>query len=1086
MLPLAEQLRAYKMSCPICQFEVAADFQFCPKCGNKLSRDCPQCGYVCPLEFLYCPKCGTGISPRSATTPERSAPVHHPTVQQTEIASVAGTHPIVVEAERRPVTVLFADVVGFTSLAEQLDPEELRSLMMSCFQTLAEEIRHYGGFIEKFIGDAILAVFGAPVAHEDDPERAVRAALGMQVRLQQIRTSTRGATAGALTMRIGINTGLVVAGTVGEGKDYGVVGDAVNVAARMQQIGAPGQVTISEETHRFIRKSFDCRPLGAVSLKGKAQPTQAFEVIGPSVGRASILEAELLRSPLIGRDEELRQLMELFARARKGRTQVVSLIGEAGIGKSRLLAEFLHQLSADGLLNQITVYQTVCSALGSEAYHVLIDFFRTCFALTPEDSATQARDKIATILQAIGAPSESIIPVVENLLGFAAKELHFEHLDPEQLKRQLFLAMKEICQCQCEQRPVLLVVEDFQWADAASVELLRSLVDRVSDRPLLLLLVARPTAQISVMYGAKVDSTNIHLQPLTAEDSEALLEALIGPLVSPFQPTLRDLLTRRAAGNPFFLEEAVHSLIDTGILQKTPEGTRFSGDLTNLEVPTTVQGVVLSRLDSLEAAAKQLLLEAAVIGTNFELALLRQIATRPQELQTHLETLLRADLLSEIPGTAGQPTEYRFRNTLIQEVAYNSLLRKRRALLHKQSAEAMERLYAQHLDKYLPQLAHHYSRSDDRVRALHYLLRFGDSAARMYANLDAVGCYRRALELLAQQDDQPELKAEVLEKLADTHDSLGEPEAALEFWQAALARYETLGQKERLAAVHRKIGLHWWGQGNREKAIAYFQHGLDLLAEQPENSEAALLYHEMGRLHFRSGDDQQAIVWAQKALEAGQRLSAPEVLSHAFNTLGISLARRGELEEGIAKVEQSLQVALQHDYLAAACRAYTNLGMLLAAVDREQALSYCHEGLALAKKIGDLSQQSWLHASVASSFCSLVGDCSQGIEAAEASIALDQQLGQRNHLPIPLILLAQIYQCQDRLDESERYYLEACAIAEEVGEPQQLFPCYDGLATLSLARGDTVKAEEYLAKGQEICQKTGYSPDTLIMLPFLC
>lgn len=1074
------------MHCHHCEFEVAADFQFCPKCGNKLSRDCPQCGYVCPPEFRYCPKCGTEITRGAAVAPQPSAQADRSMAQQADLPPSASATPIVAEAERRSVTVLFADVVGFTSLAERLDPEELRSLMMGCFQTLAEEIRHYDGFIEKFIGDAILAVFGAPVAHEDDPERAVRAALGMQARLQQLRTSVGGPTAGALTMRIGLNTGLVVAGTVGEGKDYGVVGDTVNVAARVQQMGTPGQVTISEETHRLIRKSFDCRPLGAVSLKGKTAPIHTFEVVGPRVGRASILEAEPLRAPLIGRDEELRQLMELCARARKGKTQVVSLSGEAGIGKSRLLAEFLRRLGAAGLLGQITLYQTTCSAVGSEAYRVLIDFFRTCFALTPEDSAAQARNKIATILQAIGAPTEPIVPVVESLLGLAEKELSLAHLDPEQLKRQLFLAVKEICQCQCRQRPVLLVVEDFQWADAASVELLRSLVDRVSDRPLLLLLVARPTTQMGMIYSANVDATVIRLQPLAAEDSETLLEALLGPLVSPFQPALRDLLTRRAAGNPFFLEEAVRSLIDTGILIKTPGGARFSGDLTNLEVPTTVQGVILSRLDSLELGAKQLLLEAAVIGPSFELELLRHITARPQELQTHLETLLHADLLSEIPDTAGRPTEYRFRNTLIQEVAYNSLLRKRRLDLHRQIARALERLYAQHLDEHLPQLAHHYSLSDDHARALQYLLRFGDKAARMYANHDALGCYRRALDLLEQQGDQPALKAEVLEKLADTHSAAGEPEAALESWQAALAHYETLEEKERLAAVHRKIGLHWWGQGDREKAVEHFQQGLALLAEAPGNIEAALLYHELGRLHFRSGDDPQAIMWAQKALELGQRLSAPEVLSQAGNTLGISLARRGELEEGIAKVEQSLQIALQHDQLAAACRAYTNLGMLLAAFDRERALSYCHEGLALAKKIGDLSQQSWLYASMSSSFCSLVGDCTQGVEAAEASITLDQQLGQRNHLPIPLILLAQIYQCQDQLEESERYYLEACTIAEEVGEPQLLFPCYDGLATLYLALGDTAKTEKYLAKGQEICRKTGYTPEALIMLPFLC
>jgi adenylate cyclase len=593
-------------------------------------------------------------------------------------------------------------------------------------------------------------------------------------------------------------------------------------------------------------------------------------------------------------------------------------------------------------------------------------------------------------------------------------------------------------------------------------------------------------APMSTIYSANVDSTVIRLPPLTVEDSEALLEALVGPLISPFKPTLQELVTRRAAGNPFFLEEAIRSLIDTGILIKTPEGARLSGDLTNLEVPTTVQGVILSRLDSLEPGAKQLLLEAAVIGPSFDLDLLRHITTHPQNLQTHLEALLRADLLAEVPGADSRPPEYRFRNVLIQEVAYNSLLRKRRTALHGQIAQTLERLHSHHIDDYLPQLAHHYSLSHEQEQAFQYLLRFGDKAARIYANQDAVGCYRRALALLEQKSDQSVLKANVLEKLADAHNAAGELESALESWQAAFALYETRGDKERLAAVHRKIGLHWWGRGDPEKAVEHFQGGLDLLATESESVEAALLYQELGRLHFRIGDDQQAIVWAQKALDLGQRLGVPEVLSQASNTLGVSMARRGELEEGIAKVEQSLRIALQHNLLPAACRAYTNLGMLFSAIDRERALSYCHEGLALAKKIGDFSQQSWLYASMASSFCSLVGDCTQGIEAAEASIAIDQQLGQRNHLPIPLILLAQIYQCQDQLEESKRYYLEACAIAEEIGEPQLLFPCYDGLATLYLAMKDTAKAEEYLAKGQEVCRRTGYTADMLIMLPFLC
>ncbi len=996
------------------------------------------------------------------------------------------TVPVIAEAERRPVTVLFADVVGFTSLAEQLDPEELRSLMMSCFQTLAEEIRRYDGFIEKFIGDAILAVFGAPVAHEDDPERAVRAALGMQARLQQVRATVGKSTAGSLTMRIGVNTGLVVAGTVGEGRDYGVVGDTVNVAARLQQIGAPGQVTVSEDTDRLIRKSFESRPLGAVSLKGKAEPILTFEIVKPRDEQAFHPDTEAPSIPLIGRDEELRQLLTFAFRSSQGKTQVVSLVGEAGVGKSRLLAEFLRRLASEGLLEQMAFYQTVCSALGNEAYHVLSGFFRTCFALTPEDDAAQARNKIEAVLQTLEVQADPVVSVVENLLGFAEAEFNSLHMDPEQLKRQLFWAIKEICQGQGRQRPVLLIVEDFQWADAASVELLHALVDGVEASSLLLILAARPSAQIEGFSHGKVNATVLELHPLIAEDSEQLLDTLLGPLAAPIPLDVRTLLTRRAAGNPFVLEEAIRSLLDTGVLEQTPSGARFSGDVTKVEIPTTVQGIILSRLDRLDPGAKQLLLEAAVIGPSFTFALLSQIASRPQELFTHVETLLRADLLSEVVATASRPAEYRFRNALIQEVAYNSLLRTRRAVLHRHIAAALERLYEHHFDEQLPQLAHHYSLSDDQTRALHYLLRFGERSARMYANQDAVSCYRRVLTLLEQQEDAPALKAEVLEKLADARSALGEPEGALESWQSALTLYEALEEKQRCAAVHRKIGLHWWGQGARAQALEYFQHGLTLLDGTPDSVEAALLYHELGRLHFRSGDDPQAILWSQRALDVGQHLKAPEVLAHAFNTLGVSLARRGELEEGIEKVEQSLQIALQHDHLAAACRAYTNLGMLLAAIDREQALSYCHEGLALAKKIGDLSQQSWLYSSVASSFCSLMGDCSQGVEAAETSIALDRQLGQRNHLPIPLILLAQIHQCQDQLEESEHYYREACIIAEETGEPQHLFPCYDGLATLFLAHGDTVKAEEYLERSLEICRKTGYSPDTLIMLPFLC
>jgi tetratricopeptide (TPR) repeat protein len=676
--------------------------------------------------------------------------------------------------------------------------------------------------------------------------------------------------------------------------------------------------------------------------------------------------------------------------------------------------------------------------------------------------------------------------MVEHVLGLDGRQMRLEHVDPRQLNRQLLMAVQEIFQSQGRSRPVLLVVEDFQWADAASVELLRALVDRISDVPLMLLLVTRPTSHMEKIYGANVDSTVIRVQLLNPGDSDALVDSLVGPMAAPSLSILQKFVASRAEGNPLFLEEVIRSLIDSGTLVKTPEGAHLAGDLNTLEVPMTVQGIILSRIDALESGAKYLLQEAAVIGPSVSLELLRQVTAQSQELQAHLECLLRADLLTEVPRTGERAPEYHFRNSLIQEVAYNSLLRKRRAALHALIAGSIERLHAHNLDEVLSQLAHHYSMSDDRGRALEYLLRFGDKSTSIYANQDAVGCYGRALKIFEQQGDQLELRAKVLEKLADAHNALGEPNVALSHWEVVLAHYETLGEKQSIASVHRKIGLAWWNRGDREKAMERFQQGLELLSAEPENVQTALLYHELGRLHFRIGVDERAIDWSQRALELGGRLGDAEVVSQASNTLGVSMARRGMLDEGIAKVEQSLATALRHDLLAVACRAYTNLGTLLAATDRNRAVSYCEEGLALAKKIGDLSQQSWLFATMASNYCSLVGDCTQGIEAAESSIAIDQQLGQRNHLAIPLLLLAQIYQCQDQLEESERYYLEAGGIAEEIGEPQLLFPCYDGLATLYLAMGEINKAEAYLTKGQEVCEKTGYTPDALIMMPFLC
>jgi adenylate cyclase len=970
------------------------------------------------------------------------------------------------EADRRAVTVLFADLSGFTSLAERLDPEDVRALQTDLFDAMRGALEPLGAFIEKFVGDAVVAVFGAPQAHEDDPQRALRAALEMHRLTAELGARWERRLGSRLALHIGVNTGRVVAGKLGSDPQasYAVTGDTVNTAARLQSAAESGETLVSRSTYLLAQHAFAFAPARAVSLKGKAEPLAVYRLLGAAaVPRAARgLESLGLCAPLVGRESELNQLKNSLQAALAGRAQVVGISAQAGTGKSRLVAEFI---SAPGA--EATVRRASCSSLGEPPYGVMAQFFREAYGVDSADTLQAARQKIEGGLRALGAEETealSIASIVGYVLGIAP-EGSARDIEPKRLSRQILHMLRMVLERRLAQGPLLLVVEDLHWADTASIEGLRKLAGWLADQPLMLVATYRPS--FDGIAATRAAHSEVRLAPLSAAQTEELLHALVGAAVP---EGLRRRLVERSGGNPFYLEELVRW-----------QNAAAPGQL---EVPPTIEALLLSRIDRLEPAARRALQDAAVLGPTFDSALLAQIGSAPSMLVS-----LCDDGLLEACGEG----TFRFTHALLHDVVYQNLLQRRRAELHGRAGAELERLRGTHPQRLedLEALGHHFSLSEDRARGARYLVAAGDWAQGIYANDDALRHYRRALSALESCEKCEREVLEVHERLGDLLGLTGERAEALEHYglvrQAAAASAERSAQ----ARLCRRIGALHWDAGERERGLASFQEGLALLDAASEPIERAHLYQEMGRLAFRSGDNRGAVEWAERALGEAERScaggEAAGALAQALNTLGVATARLGREQEAVGHIERSVGVALERGMLQAACRSYANLGVLYASLDPGRAIDTCLTGLETAKKIGDLGFQSRLYANLAVAYCALTDRCDiDGLRAAEAAIALDRKLGQLDHLAVPLIVLGQIHQCHGEPDKALDYYREALQLAEEIQEPQLLFPCYDGLATLYLDRGDIAEAERYLIKAAEVSERAGLDRDSLVVLPFLC
>jgi ABC-type oligopeptide transport system substrate-binding subunit/class 3 adenylate cyclase len=666
-----------------------------------------------------------------------------------------------VEGERKPVTILFTDIVGSTSLAERLDPEEWKEIVSGAHQRVSRAVYKYEGTIAQLLGDGVLAFFGAPITHEDDPIRAVHAAVDIQEAIGKYADELRGYVDN-FQMRIGLNTGIVVVGSVGSDlhMEYLAIGDAVNLAARLQTAAQPGKVLISESTARNVKATFELQDMGEISLKGKAGSVAAFEVIKSKAAPGSGRGFEELSSPLVGRGRELAGLRERLDALLDGHGQIVTVIGEAGIGKSRLVEEARREGSGrDGEFHWIE--GRALSYGQTLSFWSISQLLYSDLGLSDGDAEVKVQAALKRRLKALfGEQDIELLPYLAQLLGVGLEGELAERvrlLDGETLKRQSLLCICRYFQQLAEKQPTIAVFEDLHWADASSLEALEALLAVTDRAPLMLLLLSRLEREHGswrIKVKAETDfshrTTEILLKPLSPTEQNQLVDNLLA--IADLPDPVRRLILERAEGNPFYLEEIVRSLIDQQAIVREGAKWRATRDLINITIPETLEGVLLARIDRLQEDVRRTLQMASVIGKSFLYRLLEAIATAEQELHQHLAQLQRVDLVRE--KTRLPELEYMFKHSLTQEAAYNSLLLERRREFHRQVGEALERLFMERKEQYLGLLAHHFESAGEHAKAVGYLIQAGDRARLTDEHSEAIGYYQRALRLLEDlQDD---------------------------------------------------------------------------------------------------------------------------------------------------------------------------------------------------------------------------------------------------------------------------------------------------------------------------------------------
>ncbi|MBI4515334.1 MAG: AAA family ATPase [Deltaproteobacteria bacterium] len=1114
------------MRCGQCGTELIAGKQFCHACGARVVRTCPQCGSSVAPEFHFCPDCGFRLGEENP-----SVAAAEPSVVERgdrwarlaqgvpeELAQKIRANTAAIAGERKLVTVLFCDLVGSTAIAERMDPEEYHDLLEQYLALAFGEIYRFDGIVNQLAGDGMMALFGAPIAHEDAPQRAVRAALAIQHALANFNATRQSAAGCELRARIGINTGPVVVGTVGNDlkMDYTAIGDTTNLAARLQALAAPGAILVSAATHRRVRGFFQSRPAGTFEVKGKREPVAAHEVIGlTDAATPMAIAAARGLTPFAGRTGELAQLLACAERLDSHLAQVVAVVGDAGSGKSRLLYEFKRQLAAR---EEVVFFEAHCSSMAQlQPYAPWISMLRQYFGLAAGETPDCACDKVGQHVRPWDARLDRLYPYLCRLMSVPAGEL--ADLPADELKRATFEAVAELVGRLSQQAPVFILFEDLHWIDEASREMLELAVTRIQSARVMLVVSHRPDYQPA--WRTHAAFTQLNLRSLSDNDITAIIRAVAGGVLP---SELEQLIRTKAEGNPFFAEEITRALIEEGDLVRDNSHLRLARPAEQIRIPGTVEEVIGARVDRFGPDAKRVLQVAAVFGRQFRGSqLIRVLDSEGINVAAQLEELERRGVIHR--KTAMADDEFRFGESLTQEVAYESLLLKERRQLHERIGLLLEAQADDTSAEHSALLAHHFARSDSRDKAIGALLRAARRAEQLPFYPAAADLYRRAWELAdaavraAQDPDEPLRRVAAdaalsLCRMTVIYGSSDEPQServaqrGRELAEAladaeAVAGFDTYhgmivmsGARERFAhglalveqglAVAQGAGLTLAAINiSRALAWSYLLEGRLALARETfvrlvsdlercehahQLSDLRLGAHSMRSVvRYFSDDLPQAGSEATETYELAVQASNRTVQSMCAGTLALTHFARAEYAEAKRWADQALEVAQAIGNVAAIrSAAIVALGARLAVGESVAVPRYLDLIEQRLTALGDLALKS--HLAIDAYLAS--GELKRARHLAESAYT---HSGGQLRLALCATALGEVMRCLGPAywQEAARWYDEAIRLAQAIGTRSTLALASIGAGELAREQGDHATAARHGQQALALCREVG-------------
>ena len=1097
------------MKCPKCESDNREGVKFCEECGAKFELVCPSCKAKIPLGKKFCGECGQNLTPPTEQAPKEFS--FDQKIQKIQKYLPKGlTEKILsqkdrIEGERKQVTVMFCDMAGFTSLSEKLDPEKAYAIIDQVYEILIHKVHDYDGTVNDMTGDGIMALFGAPIALEDAPQRAVRSSLAIHREMARFSDKIKQEEAGVppLKMRVGLHTGPVVVGTVGNDLrvEFKAVGDTVNLASRMEGLAEPGSTYLTDATFRLTEGLFRFEFLGKKGVKGRKEPIKVYRAIASSTSRTRFdVSTERGLTPLVGRERELELLIDGLERTKAGRGQAISIIADAGVGKSRLLYEFRKAVASE----DVTFLEGKCLSYSrGMVYHPIIDILKANFDIRDDDKDLQIREKIKKGLDILGAEEGSTLPYLLELMSVKDNGSDKIPLSPEERKNRILKALKQIVLKGSEVRPLIMAFENLHWIDKNSEESLKELLDAISGSRVFLIFTYRP--EFVHIWAGKSYHSQVNLNRLSTRETLKMVSHLLGS--AEFDKEIEQVVLEKAEGVPFFIEELINSLRDQRIIEKKDNKYYLTKDIREAIIPSTIHDVIMARVDSLTDGAKGLLQTGSVAGREFSHHLIKKVTeVSKEELLSHLSALKDSELLYE-RGIYPQ-SNYVFKHALTQEVAYNSLLQKRRTELHEKIGKILEQIHMDRLDEFCEMLAYHFLQGEDWQRASRYnqeagLKAFSHSAyeeAQRYFEdaLNALkklpqektrveqeidlrfhmrsalvplgrheewGEWVRGAESLAKEIDDDARLSNVLNLLSSLHWMLGQTSKAIVMGGKALSLAEKTGNFSYQAATMLHMGIYFFTSGDYSQqikfhqevrkrltgAVAFQQHGLASFPGAWSRSNLVLGMAELGKF-----DKIEEI--GQEALEIAEQVENIFTLVHTYSFLGMAYLRFGKIDSALLLLEKGHKLCGESKIPFGYAYAAGSLGYAyLLANEPKRALTVLEEGT----KPSNLQGAVWIvhPLTVLADTYRAAGDISLATETISRSLKLANERDERGFEAWAMLVMAGIKNAAKQLQEAQQWYQRTLQRASDLAMRPLVAHCHKGLGDCYRGFGNEKKAQ---------------------------